>query len=295
MQSLSFGSISAKPINDLSVLVDEVFVSVLTNPLNSDGWPDVVIKDIDNQLQNLRNNIAEVRGNINNNTILPLPITINKVMADASEILGGNLEACTIKVRCSLEEIVMKWANTIEEVIGDNSYRIFNDMACPMPGNEMTFWQGRLKNLENIFDQLRDPRIKTIASILEKLESVYFSTYRVTFRNVVESLHEARDVTLFLTPLSQFCETFQMTDFEESRPQLQSLMNAVCLLWGGSKYYCTNNRMVHMFRLMHNMFIDQVRMSFDPSSAFQCEAVEALKNVEQILESLEYYKYIEFV
>lgn len=272
--------------------MDEVLVPVLTNPLNSAGWPDVVIKDIDNQLQNLRNNIAEVRGNINNNTILPLPITIKQVMSDADKILSGDLEACSIKVRSSLEEIVMKWSNTIEEVIGDNSYRLFDELPEPMPSDEVTFWQGRLKNLENIYDQLRDPRIKTIASILEKLDSVYFSTFRVTFRNVVESLHEARDVTLFLAPFAHMCETFQMTDFEEARDQLKSLTNALCLVWGNSKYYCTNDRMVHMFRLMHNMFIDQVKTSFDPSSAFQCEVTESLMNVVKIIEYLDYYKYV---
>lgn len=288
---MNFGSISARPILDLSSLVDDIFVPVLTNPLNTAGWPEVVLKDVDSQLQTLRNNIAEVRGNIHNNTILPLPITINQVMGDSSTILSGNLDACNIKMRKSLEEIVMKWSDTIAEVINDNSDRIFTEMKNPMPSDEIAFWQGRLKNLENIFEQLRDPRIRTIALILERIDSVYFSAFRQTFQNVVENLAEARDVTLYLAPLGQQCETFQMTDFEDARPLLDVVMHMMCLVWGNSKYYTTNHRMVHMFRLVHAMFIDQVKASFDASSAFQCEVAESLNNVVRIIEALEHYKY----
>lgn len=280
---------------DLSSLVDDVIVPVLTNPLNTDGWPDVVLKDIDNQLQTLRNNIAEVRGNINNNTILPLPITIHQVMADSKKILNGNLNACNIKMRKSIEEIVMKWSHTISEVIGDNSDRILIDIKHPMPSDEIAFWQGRLKNLENIFEQLRDERIRTIALILEKIDSVYFSVFRQTFNQVVENLAEARDVTLYLVPLGQQSETFQMTDFEDAGPLLDTIMHTVCLVWGHSKYYNTNHRMVHMFLLIHEMFIEQVKVSFNVSSAFQCEVVESLNNVVRIIDSLELYKYLKLL
>lgn len=263
---------------------------MLTNPLNTAGWPDVVLKDIDNQLQTLRNNIAEVRGNINNNTILPLPITINQVMADSTAILAGNLDACSIKMRKSIEEIVMKWSHTIVAVINDNSDRIFIDIKHAMPSDEASFWQGRLANLENIFEQLRDQRIRTIALILERIDSVYFSVFRQTFQNVVENLSEARDVTLFFVPLMQQCETFQMSDFEDARPLFDTIMHTVCLVWGHSKYYNTNHRMVNLFRLLHTMFIEQVKVSFNVSSAFQCEVIESLNNVNRIIESLEHYK-----
>lgn len=211
-------------------------------------------------------------------------------MTDSRSILAGNLDVCNIKMRKSLEEIVMKWSHTIVEVINDNSDRIFNDIKYPMPSDEVSFWQGRLKNLENIFEQLRDPRIRTIARILEKIDSVYYSVFRQMFQNVVENLAEARDVNLYLVPLSQQCETFQMTDFEDSRPIMDSIMHTVCLVWGHSTYYNTNHRMVHLFRLLHIMFIEQVKVSFNVSSAFQCEVIESLNNVVQIIDSLEHYK-----
>ena len=60
-QSLVFGDMSPRPVNDISILLDHVYNPILNNPANQDGWPDVISKDIDNHIQDLRNVIAEVR------------------------------------------------------------------------------------------------------------------------------------------------------------------------------------------------------------------------------------------
>jgi dynein heavy chain, axonemal len=55
-----FGNGSPNPINDLSILVDHVFYPMLSNPINRQGWPETIIKDMDFHIQELKNNIAEV-------------------------------------------------------------------------------------------------------------------------------------------------------------------------------------------------------------------------------------------
>lgn len=119
----------------------------------------------------------------------------------SANIIDGDLNACTTNIRTSLEEIVLKWEHTIAEVVRDSSFKIFNDIQQPMPSHETTFWTGRLSNLQYIYEQLCDPRIKMIASILQKIDSFYFRTFKETFESVVENLHEAQDVTLHLKPL----------------------------------------------------------------------------------------------
>lgn len=52
---------SGSPIDDVSVILDEILYPMLTNPKNQIGWPDVITKDIDSHIQELRNVIAEVR------------------------------------------------------------------------------------------------------------------------------------------------------------------------------------------------------------------------------------------
>jgi dynein heavy chain, axonemal len=55
---------SPKPMNDISILLDEVYYPILNNPANQEGWPDIIKKDIDSHIQDLRNVIAEVSGGI---------------------------------------------------------------------------------------------------------------------------------------------------------------------------------------------------------------------------------------
>lgn len=50
---------------------------------------------------------------------------------------------------------------------------------------EIQFWTNRLKNLESIYDQMRDERVKKMASILEHTDSAYFPCFKSVFKNVV--------------------------------------------------------------------------------------------------------------
>lgn len=51
---------SPHPMNDISILLDEVIYPILNNPVNQEGWPEVIKKDVDLHIQELRNVIAEV-------------------------------------------------------------------------------------------------------------------------------------------------------------------------------------------------------------------------------------------
>lgn len=59
-QALIFGDMSNRPIQDISILLDDVYYPILKNPKNQEGWPDVIKKDVDAHVQGLRNTIAEV-------------------------------------------------------------------------------------------------------------------------------------------------------------------------------------------------------------------------------------------
>ena len=104
----------------------------------------------------------------------------------------------------SLEGIVIKWASQIDLVLKQNSASLFDKNNHPTPNGEIQFWKARRKNLTKVYEQLKEPRVKRIGAILEEIDSVYFSSFRQTFKNVVNSLHEANDITLYLTPLVSF-------------------------------------------------------------------------------------------
>jgi dynein heavy chain len=101
----------------------------------------------------------------------------------------------------SLEGIVIKWAFQIDQVLKESSVNLLDGKNHPTPMAEVRFWESRRKNLTNIYDQLRDPRVKAIGVILETIKSVYSNTFRSTFKNVVTALHESSDITLYFTGL----------------------------------------------------------------------------------------------
>jgi dynein heavy chain, axonemal len=55
-----FGDLSPSPVEDISIVLDDIFYPLLSNPANQEQWPDVIKKDIDSHFQELRNVIAEV-------------------------------------------------------------------------------------------------------------------------------------------------------------------------------------------------------------------------------------------
>ena len=106
-----------------------------------------------------------------------------------------------MKMKNSLEGIVIKWAFQIDDVLKETSLSLFEKNNHPMPLAELAFWENRRKNVMNIYDQLRDIRVKKIGSILEQIDSVYYHTFSSTFKHIVTALHEANDITLWLKPL----------------------------------------------------------------------------------------------
>lgn len=50
---------------------------------------------------------------------------------------------------------------------------------------ELDFWFKRIKNLESIYQQIKDPRVKKMGSILELTESSYSENFKTIWKNVI--------------------------------------------------------------------------------------------------------------
>lgn len=58
------------------------------------------------------------------------------------------------------------------------------------------------------------------------------------------ALAEARDITLYLNPLTRHFQQLEDTEFSESRVLLKPLMHVVCLIWSNSLYYCHSAKLI---------------------------------------------------
>lgn len=80
--------------------------------------------------------------------------------------------------------MVIKWASQINDVLQNDSSELSGG-ANPVPAVEIQFWNCRLRNLKYIYEQLRDPRVRSMAVILEKSDSAYFACFKKLFTSIV--------------------------------------------------------------------------------------------------------------
>lgn len=116
-QMLIPGDMAPNPIEELAVLVEQAYVPMLSNPKNHVGWPEVVRKDVKKQVYNLRTLIWQVRGKITGKTLLPMPMDIEEIL-DPKFYTDVDISK-QLKVKSNIEEIVVKWATQINEILNE--------------------------------------------------------------------------------------------------------------------------------------------------------------------------------
>ena len=107
----------------------------------------------------------------------------------------------------NIEAIIIKWAYQIDEVLSKDSDQELNmPDLYPGPMVEIQFWKAKNMNLESLYEQIKAPTTRKMASILALTDSAYYPVFKSMFRNVVAALDEAQDITLFLMPLFKHFE-----------------------------------------------------------------------------------------
>ena len=68
----------------------------------------------------------------------------------------------------NIEAIIIKWAYQIEEVLSRDSDEELNIPGeYPVPMTEIKFWEAKCMNLESLFEQMKAPTTRKMASILD--------------------------------------------------------------------------------------------------------------------------------
>lgn len=156
---------------------------------------------------------------------------------------------------------------------------------------EIDFWNLRSKNLQYIYQQLRESKIRSMALILEKTNSAYYSCFQTIFKNVVLSLAEAKNICLFLTPLRRHITLLEETEFNECGPYLAPLMHVLCLIWSNSSYY-NENKLIVLLKQVCNLLIQQAKKFLDPTTLFHSDVDEAMHRVVSCIKVLRNFQNI---
>lgn len=223
-------------------------------------------------------------------TLLPMPTGMELIYQAQQNFNFSRGENVDLDIKSAVEGIVIKWASICTDVLKVQSTISFAHGQHPTPYVEVDFWNARLKNLENIYDQLRDPRVKKMMLYLECTSSTYLQSFKTLFKDIVAAVVEARNICLYMKPMIKHFSRFEDIDFLDNEPYIKPLAHSVGLLWANCKYYCINTKIVTLLQMIGNLLIEATIKQLDPSSTFQGEADDVYKKMDKCVRLLELFK-----
>ncbi|XP_060805137.1 dynein beta chain, ciliary [Amyelois transitella] len=286
---ITIGEISGNVLMDISVMADEVIGPLLCNPENQKGWPKIVRNDMKRHINDLRNLMTQLKGEMSSQIMLPMPAGVENIYHAESRLRESDGEDVDLYLKTNIEGAIIKWAQQVHDLLQEDSYIAFKRTKFPLPSADIEFYANRLRNLEGIYSQLRDPRVKRMAHYLEDTRSVYLSCFKSMLTNVVASVVECRDIYVYQKPLLTHFESYEGTDFSDSKPMIRPMFHCIGLLWGNSRYYCSVEKLIPLLREVCNLVIQQCTNSIDPASIFQGEPDEQLIKLRKALNILNHF------
>jgi dynein heavy chain len=133
-QEVIYGDFGDVPLEHLSVLAQEVFLPMLCNPRNQVGWPEVITKEVVENLHKFIANVYVTIGQTKGKTLLPLPPT------DSGAGDKGLRDKDQIHV---LESAIVTWTRQIKGVLKTDPEAALKDGLNPGPLTELEFWEDK--------------------------------------------------------------------------------------------------------------------------------------------------------
>lgn len=130
---LVVGDLATRSIDQLSTLVDEVFVPLLSNEANYCDWPEIVAQDVQKQVHNLKSTVYQVKGQVNGETILAMPVGVDKIVKVANELQETKECVIDLYLKGAIEGVVIKWVIQVNDVYTESPSNAFNGGQNPLP------------------------------------------------------------------------------------------------------------------------------------------------------------------
>lgn len=111
----------------------QILVPLLSNPANQSKWPAVIAKDVHKHVHSLKNTVYQVKGQVNGQTILPMPVGIDRVFEVEKTLIESNGEVCDLYLKSAIEGMVIKWATQINDVLNNDNSEKSVTTVNPVP------------------------------------------------------------------------------------------------------------------------------------------------------------------
>ena len=246
-QELLVSDVTSAPLEHLELIMREVYLPLLSNANNQEGWGEVSSKEIMDRLHSFLAQVSITVGQTQGQTCLPLPSV-------DTDINGINTKD-RIHV---LEGAVITWTKQIKNVLKQDPEMLLKQGMNPTPDIEVEFWKSKATNLNSIFEQLQSRRIRRVLKFLDVSKSTYCNPFAKLCKEVYTARLEANDNVRYLRALEPWFDKLEaVRDFPELVGLFRPIMHVLLLIWKNSKYFNTPARLVVLMREMCNSIINK--------------------------------------
>jgi dynein heavy chain, axonemal len=239
---------------------------ILGNPLNQQGWSDLVSKDLMHKFHSFIAYTVVTIGLVGGKTVLPLP---------QSDVTSSEKTSSKDK-SLVLENAIVQWSRQIRNVLKQDPENILKSGAHPNPIAELDFWRNKSENLNSICHQLNSERIKKVLKFLEQNKSTYTSTFSKLQKEVQAARTEANENYKYLHTLNKQFKmlTDESLDLNDVADTFVPIMHTILMIWTYSPYYNTPARLVVLIREICNAIISQCQNYVSRDRIFESISAE---------------------
>ncbi|XP_076016721.1 dynein axonemal heavy chain 11 [Genypterus blacodes] len=279
---LSFGLLCPSPLTQLSNIVKQICVPLLSNKKNHKTWPAVMSEDILRHVENISSRTSVVQGQVLGKTLLPVPA--QRAWMENSLHTFKMYDSHNRMVAHTLESHVITWTNLIQKVLKEDSSDVLVAGDHPDPTAEMNFWASRKSNIQNIYHQLQSPVVQKMEKMLEIMESSYHPTIQTLIGNVFDALQEAQDIDLHLQPLGAQLSHLERKGFPHIEPIIPAVFHTVFLIWTNCSSYQRPARIVVLLQELCNLLIQQASTYLSADLLLRDDPEESLDMVTRVIQ-----------
>ena len=262
---LMVNEMGPEPLEHLEKVLAEIYLPLLSNPSNQDGWGEIASKEIVDRLHSFLSAVSITVGLTRGETCLPLP-----------PLDAATAGALSTKDRVHLlEDAVITWTKQIKHVLKADPEAALKEGLNPTPDVEIAFWKVKAANLNAIFDQLQSERIRRVLQFLDTSKSTYCAPFANLCKEVFAARQEANDNARFLMTLEPWFQRLQDADsFEDLAKIFRPIMHVLLLIWKHSHFYNTPARLVVVIREICNAVVVKAGQYLTGKQVFELIADE---------------------
>ena len=140
---------------------------------------NTVAPDIKRQIHELKTTVHQIRGHIKGKTLLPFPQgAATDIEDEERKVRESDGKDVNLQMKNNIEGIIIKWAHQVDEVLSMECEKELEEGKNPGPMVEIEFWEAKCRNLESLFEQMKNSTTRNMASILNVTDSAYYPCFK---------------------------------------------------------------------------------------------------------------------